>query len=133
MNGQLEIVNIKIRSILNYLELNDENPKAVYLEMDENMDKMAHWTSFAFTRLTFPTFVTSNLLLTAINYFILDMGSESYFLPSPILYAHKFISLNILQCNSLSSIIDCLLTGRRRRVTWSLSSLRCVGHFIQPT
>lgn len=55
--------------------------------MDENMDKMAHWTYVVFTRFTFPIFVTSNLLLTAVNYFILDMGDESYFLPSPILYA----------------------------------------------
>lgn len=56
--------------------------------MNENMDKMAYWTYFIFTRLTFPIFVSSNLLLTAVNYFILDMGNESYFLPSPILYVH---------------------------------------------
>lgn len=79
------IVLIKIQ-IFNIIELSDPNPKAVYLEMVENMDEMAYWTYFIFTRLTFPIFVLSNLLLTAVNYFVLDMGSESYFLPSPILY-----------------------------------------------
>lgn len=127
---------IKIRLIPKYLELNDLNPKAVYFEMEVNMDKMANWTYVGFTKLTFPTFVISNLLLTAVNYFILDMGSESYFLPSPILYVHnfiEFISLNILKWNSLSLIIGCLLTGRHRLDTWSLSLLSCVDHFIQPT
>lgn len=71
------------------IELNDPNPKMVYLEMNRNMDKMAYWTNFLFTKLTFPIFVSSNLLLTAINYFILDMGNESYFLPSPILYVDQ--------------------------------------------
>lgn len=85
--------------------------------MNENMDKMAHWTYFIFTRLTFPIFVLSNLLLTAANYFILDMGNESYFLPSPILY----VQFRMGQCyyqgikeifNTLSPFSDCQLIGR---------------------
>lgn len=54
--------------------------------MNEKMDKMASWTYFISAKLTFPIFVLSNLLLTMVNYFILDLGDESYFLPSPILY-----------------------------------------------
>lgn len=71
------------------IELNDPKPKIEYLEMNENMDKMAHWTYFIFTKLTLPIFILSNLLLTAVNYFVLDMGEESYFLPSPILYVKR--------------------------------------------
>ena len=54
--------------------------------MTEKMDKMSTWVYFILAKLTFPIFVTSNLLLTAVNYFILDLGEDSYFLPSPILY-----------------------------------------------
>lgn len=53
--------------------------------MNDKMDRMAGLTYFILAKLTFPIFVTSNLLLTAVNYFILDLGEDSYFLPSPIL------------------------------------------------
>lgn len=72
-------------------ELSDPNPKTIYLEMDEKMDRMANWTYFILAKLTFPIFVSSNLLLTVVNYFVLDMGDDSYFLPSPILYALLYI------------------------------------------
>lgn len=67
------------------LELSEPEPRAIYLEMTEKMDRMANWTYFILAKLTFPIFVTSNLLLTAVNYFVLHMGEDSYFLPSPIL------------------------------------------------
>lgn len=65
--------------------MSDPNIKAIYLEMNEKMDRMASWAYFIPAKLTFPIFVSSNLLLTAINYFILDLGEDSYVLPSPIL------------------------------------------------
>ena len=66
--------------------MNDPNPKPIYLEMDERIDRMAYWTWVISAKMTFPVTVSTNLLLTGINYFILDLGEDSYFLPFPILY-----------------------------------------------
>lgn len=67
-------------------ELNDPTTRLLYLETNQRMDRMASWVYFIYFRLTLPIMVLSDSLVTLGNYFILNMGSESYFLFAPILY-----------------------------------------------
>lgn len=67
-------------------ELNDPATRPLFLETNQRMDRIANWVYFIYFRLTLPIMVLSDSLGTLGNYFILNMGSESYFLFAPILY-----------------------------------------------
>lgn len=67
-------------------ELKDPSTRPLFLETNERMGQMADWVYFMYFRLTLPIMVLSDSLVTIGNYFILKLGSESYFLFAPILY-----------------------------------------------
>lgn len=81
------------------------------------------------------------LILTIVNYFVYDLGEDSYYLPCPIMYVYYQINireeLSFIQTQMFffcsfsstfeSSIQGCHLSGKHRTDTQSLYS-----HYVQP-
>ena len=67
-----------------FTELNDPTTKAAALELHEKIERFTKLVHFAFIKITYPGVLIPALGLTGVNYFILDLGAESYYLASPI-------------------------------------------------
>lgn len=66
-------------------ELRDPVLKPIFNQIDQQMDRMANITYFVGAKLSFLVIGTTDAIVTSVNYFIKDMGDESYFLASPLL------------------------------------------------
>lgn len=66
-------------------ELRDPVLKPMFIEIDQQMDRMANMVYFGGAKLSFLVIGTTDAIVTSVNYFIKDMGDESYFLASPLL------------------------------------------------
>lgn len=66
-------------------ELNSATKKAA-LELHVKIERSTKIIYFAFMNITYPGVLIPALSLTIVNYFVLDLGDESYYLASPILY-----------------------------------------------
>lgn len=58
----------------------------MFIEIDQQMDHMANVVYFFGAKLSFLVMGSTDAIITLINYFIKDMGDESYFLAAPFLY-----------------------------------------------
>lgn len=63
----------------------------MYAENIAEIDKIAKLIYFALVYLTTPGICIPSLLISTINYFIYDLGDESFFLPFRVMYDLKFI------------------------------------------
>lgn len=61
--------------------LNDTASKTMYIELNVKMERMTKLTYFLFVQLSVPGVMFPALFITSINYFVLDLGNESLFLP----------------------------------------------------
>lgn len=68
------------------IELNDPATAATFIELQEKIERLCKLTIFSFIKVTAPMFSIPTLLATISNYFMLNMGEESFLLPSPISY-----------------------------------------------
>lgn len=66
-------------------ELRDPVLEPMFIEIDQQMDRMANMVYFGGVKLSFLVIGTTDAIVTSVNYFIKDMGDESYFLASPLL------------------------------------------------
>lgn len=63
----------------------------MFIEIDEKIDRMANIVYFVGAKLSFLVIGTTDAIVTSVNYFIKDMGDESYFLASPLLYVMCYV------------------------------------------
>lgn len=66
------------------VELTDPNAVVAAIELHEKIEGFTKLVDLAFTKITFAGILISAILLTLVNYFIFELGDESYFLASPI-------------------------------------------------
>lgn len=57
-----------------------------YSELNEKIEQMTYLLYILVVKASLIMTFPSALLVTAINYFIYDLGAESYFLPVPLMY-----------------------------------------------
>lgn len=68
-----------------FIELKDPVSRSMFLEIDQQMDRMANVAYLVGAKISFCVIGTTDTIVTCVNYFIKDMGEESYFLASPLL------------------------------------------------
>lgn len=76
----------------------------MYSKMFERIEEISRFFHFVMLKLTFIGIVLPALLTTVVNYFINDMGSESYLLPSPSMYVSM---KSVLKVHGSSVIFSC--------------------------
>lgn len=71
--------------------IGSQNPisKAKYSDLVNNIERMSRFFHFVLTKLTVAGVVLPDLLITLGNYFIYDLGDESYYLSAPMMYVLK--------------------------------------------
>lgn len=68
-----------------FSEINDPTANAKYHYMHEKIERASKLYYFTVTRYNTPIFYLSSLMSTVINYFVFDLGDESYSLPFALL------------------------------------------------
>lgn len=64
---------------------NNPPMRSKYAELAEKIERMSKIFHFILVKFTLPGFILPALFLTIINYFIHDLGNESYYLPCPLM------------------------------------------------
>lgn len=105
----------------------DRNSKTIFLELQEKLDRIARIIHFALTKMTLTAIVISDPVVSAVNYFILDMGEESFILTEPFLYVWQ---LFFVFCNKIcpQSNNFTILVAHDVRLPWNLK--RPLGYII---
>lgn len=67
-----------------YLGSEDSNSKAKYIELIEKIERLSQLIHLGVIKLTVPSVVVPALLITLINFFVHNLGAESFFLPFPV-------------------------------------------------
>lgn len=90
------------------LELNDQNSKAIFYEIIEQMDQMADRVHFVLIKITFPVILIADPLMSAVNFFILDFGQESFVMSAPLLYVWTecFLSIKFDRAQIIFAVIS---------------------------
>lgn len=65
---------------------NDLTRKIMDMELNDKIEWISRWIYFLQVKVTIAAFVLPAVLITLINYFVLDKKDRSYFLPIPIMY-----------------------------------------------
>lgn len=63
--------------------------KAKYIELNEKIERVSKILEFLLIKLTTAGAVLPSVIITIVDYFILDLGDESFFLPYPIMYVEN--------------------------------------------
>lgn len=63
--------------------------QAMYIELNKQIEQMSRLFHFIAMKISVPSTTIPALLLTLFNYFILDLGNESYYLASPMMYVQN--------------------------------------------
>lgn len=66
------------------------NLKSSYAELSEKIERMSKLLYFIQTKISVPANMLPPLLMTVVNYYILDMHDESFLLPFPSMYDPNF-------------------------------------------
>lgn len=61
--------------------------RIMYNEMNEKIERISKLVYSIFVEASIAGLVVPPLLITLVNYFIYDLKEDSYFLPTPVLYA----------------------------------------------
>lgn len=71
--------------------IGSRNPisKSKYVNLINNIERMSKFFHFVLTKLTVASVVAPDVLITLGNYFIYDLGDESYYLSAPMMYVLK--------------------------------------------
>lgn len=77
--------------------------KEAFRKIHEQMDRAAHWVQFLLIKVSAPVMMVSDPLVAIVNYFILDLGEESFVLTEPMLLvlSNNFIRFQIQMVLSL--------------------------------
>lgn len=67
-------------------ELNDPETAVTFIELHEKIDRLCNLTIFSLVKVTTTMFNVPTFIGTISNYFMLNLGDESFLLPSPISY-----------------------------------------------
>lgn len=67
------------------IELNDPISKAKYTQIDEKIEQMSHLIELILMKITIPGCLIPVLITTAINFFIHNLGNESFYMQSPMM------------------------------------------------
>lgn len=63
--------------------------KAKYSDLIDKIERMSKFFHFILTKLTVVGVVAPDLLITIGNYFIYDLGEQSYYLSAPMMYVSE--------------------------------------------
>lgn len=76
------------KSIKSFLSLGSLNPvsKAQYVHLSDRIERMSIFFHFILTKLTLMGVVIPSGIITINNYYIKDLGEESFFLPVSVMY-----------------------------------------------
>lgn len=55
--------------------------RAMYSKLNEKIERMSNLVYLLIIKLTVPGVIIPGLLITIVNYFVYDLGDDSYFLP----------------------------------------------------
>lgn len=58
----------------------------MYIALNAKIERLFDFIDIFLAKLTVAAFPLFAVLLTLVNYFVLDFGTESYYLPTPMLY-----------------------------------------------
>lgn len=68
------------------IESNDPATAATFIELHEKIERLCGLVAFSLVKISAPLFILPNLIVTISNYFMSNLGDESFLLPSPISY-----------------------------------------------
>lgn len=74
----------------------DSNPnsKRMYNALNARIERMSRVIYFILVKVSMIGIVLPALLITAINFWFLDLGDESFFVPSQVMYVLKMSSFS---------------------------------------
>lgn len=68
------------------IELNEPTTSATFMELHGKIKQLCRMTIFSLVKVTATMFIVPTFLATISNYFMLNLGEDSFLLPSPISY-----------------------------------------------
>lgn len=68
------------------IEIDNQATATKYRQLHAKIEQMCRFFNITLVQITVPMFVLPVLFVTIFNYFILDLGDESFYLSSPISY-----------------------------------------------
>lgn len=97
----IKITKKKYFSSQKIAESNDPIANAKYCDMNEKIERVSKLYYIEITKFNVPMLFLPVLFATAINYFVYDLGNDSYRLPFSILYVHtkRYLMLSNKQIN----------------------------------
>lgn len=57
----------------------------MYIALNLKIEQMSEFLDFFLSKVAIAGFLPPALLLTLVNYFVFDLGAESFYLPAPML------------------------------------------------
>lgn len=90
-----------------------DNPvmSKIFNEMSVKIERMSRFFNSVLTRLTTAGIMLPSLIITLVDYFIYDLGKESYYLSWPILYVYQKIIYLQIEMKSQTIVYDSALLG----------------------
>lgn len=85
---------MKVNEWIDNIFAGSQNPiaEAEYIKINLNIEQISKIFNLLLTKLTTTGIILPCVIITAINYFIFDLGEDSFYLPIPVMYVWNFIS-----------------------------------------
>lgn len=91
----------------------------MYIKLNERIERIFKLLHFLFVEMSIVGVVLPAALITIVNYFVYNLGDESWFLPCPAMYVYVTLTVKLIcfTCcfNKIFGVmLGCHSTGRRR-------------------
>lgn len=77
------------------VESDDAMLKAKYSELSENIERMSALIHVVFIKFIVPVLIVPAMLISLVNYYMFDMGDESFDLACPVMYVNFIGKIHI--------------------------------------